>query len=195
MSDQFNELIDVLNEEADNKIDEDDIEEADDEGEYDQEGDDIVSETTTMANNKIMSLKDLNNITLQEADGVTPSIDKVIRLKPVKTRRNMSKFEFAGVITKLAFYLSTLDSLDMYVDDIVIPEFVNNAELAYHLLMNGKFNAIINRLGYEQVSFSELRINPIWKITLENYFNRNRRALYENCYKPIDKVLREDKKE
>ena len=116
-------------------------------------------------------------------------IGKIPKLKPVKTRKNMSKFEFAGVITKLANYLSTLDSLDKYVEEVSIPEFINNSELAYKLLLNGTFNAVIDRLGYEQVTFSELKINPLWIKTLDNYYERNREALYNNLYKPYDQAL------
>jgi hypothetical protein len=55
--------------------------------------------------------------------------------------------------------------------------------------MNGKFDAIINRLSYEEVNFSQLKINPLWINLLDNYFKRNHDSLKVNCYDPFDKAL------
>ena len=110
------------------------------------------------------------------------SIDKIPKLKPVKTRKNISKYEFAAVITKLALYLNSIPSLEDYVDVVSYNGFINPSELAYNLLMKGVFDAIVNRLDYEDVSFSQLKINPQWCALLESYFKRNHEALKEFCY-------------
>ena len=148
--------------------------------------------TSGNKNNEILAPNmNLDNISLTEIDKNVIRIDKVGKSKPIKSRKNMSKYEFVGVITKLALYLDTLDSLDKYVDAVNIECFINNAELAYHLLNTGVFDAYINRLGYDGVSFSELRINPMWKISLENYFKRSHEALENTLFKPMNKLLEE----
>lgn len=146
-------------------------------------------ESTIYDNADLLKISDITDITATDASSVTTHVKKIAKYKPIKTRKNMSKYELASTITKLANYLSTLDSLEQYVETTNINEFVNNAELAFHLLTEGKFDAVINRLGYEQVNFSQLSINPIWVETLENYFKRNREALRKYCYEPYDAAL------
>lgn len=147
------------------------------------------SEFTIYDNADLLKISTITDITKEECDDYAVHVKKIAKKKPVKTRKNMSKYEFAATITKLANYLDTLDSLEQYVDEANINEFVNNSELAYHLLMEGKFDAIINRLSYEEVNFSQLKINPLWISLLDNYYKRNRESLKANCYDPFDKAL------
>ena len=145
-----------------------------------------IDSNSASTNDAILSLKEYEqNLKILN----THEIQHVGKLKPIKTRRFMSKFEFAGAITKLAQYLDTLSSLDQYVDAVEINGFINNSELAYKLLMNHVFDIIIDREGYEQVSFSELKINPAWCTSLENYFKRNYESLCKNCYEPYGNAL------
>lgn len=92
--------------------------------------------------------------------------------KPQLTRETMSKFEFVRTITAVAKYLYTLPDLSKYCKDVEINSLINPAELAFELIMNGKINATLNRLGYEKVTFSELKVNPIWVNMIRNYYKR-----------------------
>ena len=125
----------------------------------------------------------LNNIEMVSPDSVV--VTKIKQLKPVISRPNMSKYEFAGTITKLALYLETLPSLGDYIDEVQINGFINASELAYKLLRSNKFDAYLNRLGYEVVSYSALRINPLWFKLMDNYYARSHAALEAQCYSQI----------
>lgn len=102
--------------------------------------------------------------------------------KPKLTRDIMSVYEYAGTITKLAKYLNGLPSLEKYVSDVEIHQLINPAELAFNLLNEGKFDAILDR-GYERVSFSALKINPRWKATVSNYFKAQHDAITNEIVK------------
>lgn len=91
--------------------------------------------------------------------------------KPQITRPTMSKFEFVRVCTAAAKYLYSIPDLSKYVSATEINDIINPAELAFILIINGKLNATLDRLGYEKVTMSELKINPIWIDILKNYFN------------------------
>ena len=127
--------------------------------------------------------KSMEYIEIVSPDSI--KITEVKKLKPHISRVNMSKYEFAGVITKLALYLNTLSSIDDYIEEVQVNGFINNSQLAYKLLMNHKFDAILDRLGYEFVSFSELRINPLWCSLLEHYYARSNKSLEEQCYSQL----------
>lgn len=120
------------------------------------------------------------NIAVYEATDNT-----VETFKPKITRPTMSKFEFVRTITAAAKYIYSLTSIDKYVDDIEIKSIINPSELAFKLLMSGKINATIDRLGYEKVTFSELKINQIWIRTIETYFTNRAKSEVEEIYKPF----------
>lgn len=72
----------------------------------------------------------------------------------------ISRFEFCHVITQLAKYIESLSDLSKYVDtDSDLLSLINPAEQAFRLLMNHKFDAILERRN-EKVSFSVLDIDP-----------------------------------
>ena len=82
---------------------------------------------------------------------------------PKLTSPTISRFEFCHVITQLAKYLESLNDLSKYVDledsENEKLVFINPAEQAFKLLMNHKFDAVLQRRG-EKVSFSVLEIDP-----------------------------------
>lgn len=91
--------------------------------------------------------------------------------KPRITRPTMSKFEFVRICTAVAKLLYSLPDLSKYINTTEVNNLINPSEVAFLLVINGKINAIFDRLGYEKVTMSELRINPIWIETCKNYFN------------------------
>lgn len=105
--------------------------------------------------------------------------------KPKITRPTMSKYEFVRTITAAAKYIYSLTNIDKYIEDIEIKSIINPSELAFKLLLSGKINATIDRLGYEKVTFSELKINHIWIETIETYFKNRATSEMEEIYKPF----------
>lgn len=91
--------------------------------------------------------------------------------KPKITRPTMSKYEFVRVCTAAAKYLYTLPDLSKYIKATEVNDLINPAELAFLLVINGKLNATLDRLGYEKVTLSELKINPVWVDIVKSYFN------------------------
>ena len=104
---------------------------------------------------------------------------------PNITRETLSLYEYVSVITKLAKYLNTLTNLDKYVDDVEVNQIINPAELAFNLLNDNKFDAIIDR-GYEKVTFSKLKIKQQWKDTISNYFESQHDAIENEILKPLN---------
>ena len=90
--------------------------------------------------------------------------NEIEKYYPKITGNTISRFEFCHVITQLAKYLESLTDLSKYVNtkennnDEEI-SFINPAEQAFKLLMNHKFDAILQRRE-EKVSFSVLEIDP-----------------------------------
>lgn len=112
--------------------------------------------------------------------------DSVIETySPNITRETLSLYEYVSVITKLAKYLNTLTNLDKYVDDVEVNQIINPAELAFNLLNDNKFDAIIDR-GYEKVTFSKLKIKQQWKDTISNYFKSQHDAIENEILKPLN---------
>lgn len=95
----------------------------------------------------------------------------VEKFKPKLTRDICSVFEFVRVITDLANHLYTLPSIEKYIDGIEIKNIVEPCDLAYKLLRNGRFNAILDR-GTEKVTFSELHVDPFTYELVESYLNQ-----------------------
>ncbi len=90
------------------------------------------------------------------------------KFKPKVTRDICSVFEFVRVVTDLANHLYTLPSIEKYIDGIEIKNIVEPCDLAYKLLRNGRFNAILDR-GTERVTFSELHVDPFTYELVESY--------------------------
>ena len=90
------------------------------------------------------------------------------KFKPKITRDICSVFEFVRVVTDLANHLYTLPSIEKYIDGIEIKNIIEPCDLAYKLLRNGRFNAILDR-GTEKVTFSELHVDPFTYELVESY--------------------------
>lgn len=114
-------------------------------------------------------------------EDVYPSSSRIETFKPMITRPTMSKFEFVRVCTAAAKFLYSIPDLSEYVKPTEINDIINPAELAFLLIINGKLNATLDRLGYEKVTMSELKINPIWIDIVKNYFNKR----HENEHREI----------
>ena len=95
----------------------------------------------------------------------------VEKFKPKLTRDICSVFEFVRVVTDLANHLYTLPSIEKYIDGIEIKNIIEPCDLAYKLLRNGRFNAILDR-GTEKVTFSELHVDPVTYELVESYLNQ-----------------------
>ena len=93
------------------------------------------------------------------------------KFKPKLTRDICSVFEFVRVVTDLANHLYTLPSIEKYIDGIEIKNIIEPCDLAYKLLRNGRFNAILDR-GTEKVTFSELHVDPFTYELVESYLNQ-----------------------
>lgn len=104
---------------------------------------------------------------------------------PKMTRETLSIYEYVGVITKLAKYLNSLTNLDKYLPDIEVNQIINPAELAFNLLNDGKFDAVIDR-GYELVTFSVLKVKKQWKDTISNYFKNQHDTIEKEILDPLD---------
>lgn len=91
----------------------------------------------------------------------------------------LSKYEFAGIITSIANYLTTRSTLYPLVsEDCVVKGLINPSAVAYEAIKKGRIDVIIDR-GYERVLLSKMKINPIWEKDLENFFKRWFEAAYK----------------
>ena len=127
------------------------------------------------------SIDNQHNVKLHENNPKT----EVEVYYPRMTRNTLSIFEYVGVITKLAKYLNSLTNLDKYLSDIEVNQIINPAELAFNLLNDGKFDAVIDR-GYELVTFSTLKVKKQWKETISNYFKQQHETVEQEILKPLD---------
>lgn len=93
------------------------------------------------------------------------------KFKPRLTRDICSVFEFVRIVTDLANHLYNLPSIEKYINGIEIKNIVEPCDLAYKLLRNGRFNAILDR-GTEKVTFSELHVDPFTYELVETYLNQ-----------------------
>jgi hypothetical protein len=105
--------------------------------------------------------------------------------KPNLTSRNMTIYELSNVITTLAGYLENLTSLNEFVD-LKNGTLINSSSIAWELLKNKKFDAVIDR-KVEFVSFSELKLNPLHTKLLDDYFEENRKIITK-CLGEFSKI-------
>jgi len=113
------------------------------------------------------------------------TLTKMKKYHPYKTRDHISLYEYARVVSALSKYINDLDNLEKYLKKDNYVTVINPCELAFQLLEEGVFDAILDR-GIERVSYSTLRINPHWKKLLINDFRRHNRTLEEDL---INKLL------
>lgn len=92
------------------------------------------------------------------------------------TRPLLSKFEYASVITTLAKYLFTISDISKYIIDEELNSIISPCELAYRLLNENKFDAILDR-GIERVHYSTLIKNPLWDSMIEDYFKNHNNSI------------------
>ena len=104
--------------------------------------------------------------------------------EPKITRPTISIYEYAEIHTMLADFIESHNSIKEFTNDIEIKGNVNPAELAFYLLKEHKWNAIINR-GYELVSFSKLKYNKQWSDTIENYFKEQHEIQKQELFEPL----------
>ena len=78
-----------------------------------------------------------------------------------------------------------MTDLDKYLTSIEVNQIINPAELAFNLLNDGKFDAIIDR-GYELVTFSTLKVRKQWKDTISNYFKSQHDTIEREILQPLD---------
>ena len=122
---------------------------------------------------------------------IPPKIDvhensvEMKKYKPVVTRPTMSKYEFVHTITAAAKYLYSLTNIEKFCGNIEINSIINPAELAFNLLMEKRLDAVITRLSYEKVNFSELIIDNTWIETIKNYFKNKHQYEEEELLKPF----------
>lgn len=122
---------------------------------------------------------------ISEVTQVYDSGDETVQVyKPIITRPTMSKYEFVRICTAAAKYLYALPDLSAYIKTPEVNDLINPAELAFLLILNGKLNATLERLGYEKVTMSELRINPIWIDIVKHYFNQRHESEHREILIP-----------
>ena len=97
---------------------------------------------------------------------------------PVKTSKYISIYEYARILTDLSLYLYNQKSLSKYIDDIEINNVIDTNKIAYKLLKSGTFDATIDR-GYEKVTFSVLKINPLYDRLIETFLNEQENNVNE----------------
>lgn len=132
-----------------------------------------------------------NEVSLAELDGDIPE-DKVTVNESAKieihhpkiTRPTISVYEYVGAITKLAKFLYSINDLERYISEVEVVQVINPAELAFKLLDEGKFDAILDR-GYERVSFSTLKVRPQWRDMIINYFAQQNKNLHDEMLVPL----------
>jgi hypothetical protein len=107
------------------------------------------------------------------------------KFKPKVTRDICSVFEFVRVVTDLANHLYTLPSIEKYIDGIEIKNIVEPCDLAYKLLRNGRFNAILDR-GTERVTFSELHVDPFTYELVESYLAQQEDTRHKSFLEKLD---------
>ena len=104
-----------------------------------------------------------------------------------KTRPILSIYELSNVITSLAKSIYEDKSVESYLDEDNINDFLNPAHIAFELLSQGKYDAYINRYS-EIVKFSELYVDPIYTDLIENYFHKQKNITSEIILKSLNLV-------
>jgi hypothetical protein len=151
------------------------------------EENDFFDEIDTSNKNELLEDPDFenNNISMKKIGADITIESNVMQIyKPKITRSIMSIYEFVGTITKLADYLYHLDDLSNIIENENIDSYINHLELAWKLLKNKKYNATLNRY-VENVSFSELDINPRWIEVIEHNFELHNNAFEEDVIKAL----------
>lgn len=107
---------------------------------------------------------------LQGGVSVDDNTNRIRKYKPVMTSKYISIYEYAKVLTDLSLFLFNQKSLSKYINNIEVKNIIDTNKIAYELLKNKVFDAIIDR-GYEKVNYSELIVNPLWENMVEQFLN------------------------
>lgn len=100
------------------------------------------------------------------------------KFEPVITSKYISIYEYAKLLTELSELLYNSTSIGKYINEIEIKAPIDTNKLAYKLLSNGVFDATIDR-GYEKVSFSKLKINPLYNKMIEDFLSETEKSMNE----------------
>ena len=103
---------------------------------------------------------------------------------PIKTSKYISIYEYAKLLTDLSLFLYNSPSISKYVDEVEIKTMVDTNKLAYQLLKKGVFDAVIDR-GYEKVTFSKLKINPLYDDMIEKFLKEMDKNVNDTFLKVI----------
>lgn len=143
-------------------------------------------EPITIDNSNSITIQDSKNITINNSNNITGGEVKtnIKKYKPVITSPYISIYEYAKLLTELSLLLFNQKSLSKYIDNIEVKNIIDTNKIAYELLKNGTFDAIIDR-GYEKVNFSELKVNPLWNNMIEQFLKEQE----ENVNKSFLSVL------
>ena len=90
--------------------------------------------------------------------------------EPIKTSKYISIYEYVKLLTDLSLFLYESKSVSKYIEQLEVNNLIEPNKLAYELLKNGTFDAVIDR-GYEKVTFSKLKINPIYNSLIEQFLD------------------------
>lgn len=130
--------------------------------------------------------KDEGEIEVNEKDvEIVEANDEVEKYYPKITRETLSVYEYAGVLTKLSRYLDSLNNIGKFVDEIEVNQIISPAELAFNLINDGKFDAILDR-RYEKVTFSVMKVKQEWKDRLRKYYEAQHEAVKNEILIPYE---------
>lgn len=107
--------------------------------------------------------------------------------KPLVTSKYISIYEYAKLLTDLSLFLFNQKSLSKYIDNIEVRNIIDTNKIAYELLKNGIFDAVIDR-GYEKVLFSNLKINPLYNSMIEDFLNEQENNINNSFLSLIDMI-------
>lgn len=102
--------------------------------------------------------------------------ETIRKYKPIITSKYISIYEYARLLTELSLLLFNQKSLSKYINTIEVKNIIDTNKIAYELLKNKVFDAVIDR-GYEKVNFSELIVNPIWDNMIEQFLNEQEETI------------------
>ena len=101
------------------------------------------------------------------------------------TRPVLSIYELSNCITSLSKSIYEDKSVENYVGDNDINDFLNPSHIAFELLNNKIYDAYINRYS-EIVKFSDMYIDTNYMNLIENYFEKQMKITSELILKSLN---------
>ena len=136
----------------------------------------MSSQTSTEVTEKISETNpETKTETISETISETTSL-KIAKRRPVITSQYISIYEYARVLTDLSLLLYSKQSLSKYLGTVEVNTIIDTNRLAYNLLKRGVFDAVIDR-GYETVTFSCLKVNPVYDSMIEDFLSEQDRSM------------------